>query len=92
VLNVSGMKVFPEEIEAAIERHPAVQRCRVTGASHEVLGTVPVAEVILQPDQALTQQTLIAWCRRSLSIYKIPVRVSFVDRLALTTSGKIRRV
>lgn len=92
VLNVSGMKVFPEEIEAAIELHPAVQRCRVTGASHDVLGTVPVAEIILKPGQSLTQQSLIAWSRRSLSIYKIPVRVSFVDRLALTASGKIRRV
>lgn len=92
VLNVSGMKVFPEEIEAVIERHPAVQRCRVTGHPHEVLGTVPIAEIILERGQALTQAALVAWCRQSLSVYKIPVRVSFVDRLVLTASGKIRRV
>ncbi|NJM36374.1 MAG: acyl--CoA ligase, partial [Akkermansiaceae bacterium] len=39
VLNINGMKVFPEEVEAAIEKHPSVLRCRVKGQSHSVLGT-----------------------------------------------------
>ncbi len=92
VLNVGGMKVFPEEVEAIVEKHPAVRRCRVTGFPHAVLGTVAVAEVILHDGDALEPRELIGWCRESLSIYKVPVRVKFVDELPLTASGKIRRV
>jgi long-chain acyl-CoA synthetase len=91
VLNVNGMKVFPEEVEVAIERHPAVRRCRVTGFSHALLGTVPSAEVILHDDKTLTARELTGWCRGALSIYKVPVRVTFVRELPVTASGKIRR-
>ena len=91
VLNVSGMKVFPEEVEAIIDKHPAVKCCRVAGFPHAMLGTVPVAEVILLAGETLTSRELIDWCRESLSIYKVPVRVKFVGELPLTASGKIRR-
>ena len=92
VLNVSGMKVFPEEVESVIERHPSVRRCRVLGLPHAVLGTVPIAEVILREGESLVARDLIRWCRKSLSVYKVPVRVRFVGQLPLTASGKIRRV
>lgn len=91
VLNVSGMKVFPEEVEAVLEQHPAVRRCQVKGIPHTVLGTVPVAEVILQDGEMPTPRDLIAYCREILSIYKVPVRVTFVEELSLTASGKVRR-
>ena len=92
VLNVSGMKVFPEEVEAVMERHPAVRRCRVTGVAHPILSTVPVAAVILHEGKNPSARELIGWCRESLSLYKVPVRVEFVEELPLTASGKIRRV
>jgi long-chain acyl-CoA synthetase len=92
VMNVSGMKVFPEEVEQVLERHPAVRRCRVTGAAHAVFGTVPVVSVIVAPGKTVTARELIAWCRESLSVYKVPVRVKFVDELPVTASGKIRRL
>lgn len=92
VLNVSGMKVFPEEVEGVLGRHPAVKLCRVSGAGHSVLGTVPVAEVVFEEGKSAEQKELIAWCRKSLSSYKVPARVKRVDALDLTASGKIRRV
>ncbi|MES2922310.1 MAG: class I adenylate-forming enzyme family protein [Verrucomicrobiota bacterium] len=92
VLNVGGMKVFPEEVEAVIEKHPAVNRCRVMGLPHAVLDTLPIAEVILHEGKTLAPRELIDWCRKSISIYKVPVRVTFVETLPLTASGKIRRV
>lgn len=91
VMNVNGMKVFPEEVEVILGKHPAVKCCRVAGFPHAMLGTVPVAEVILQAGVTLSSRELIHWCRESLSIYKVPVRVKFVDELPLTASGKIRR-
>ncbi len=90
-INVNGMKVFPEEVEAVLETHPAVRRCRVSGAAHPVLGTVPVAEVILETGEMGSARELIRWCRRLLSIYKVPSKVTFVENLPLTASGKIRR-
>lgn len=92
VLNVSGMKVFPEEVEQVLEQHPAVKRCRVIGAAHSVLGTVPVAEVILHNGETTVARELIRWCREAISAYKAPVRVTFVDELPMTASGKIRRI
>lgn len=92
VLNINGMKVFPEEVETMIESLPAVRRCRVSGFPHAVLGTVPVAEVILHPEEKITHRELIRCCRASLSAYKVPVRVKFVEALPLTDNGKIRRI
>ncbi|NJR43453.1 MAG: long-chain fatty acid--CoA ligase, partial [Akkermansiaceae bacterium] len=91
VLNINGMKVFPEEVEAVIEKHSSVQRCRIRGSTHGVLGTVTTAEVILKAGESLDARELINWCRRSLSVYKVPVKVKFVTELPLTASGKIRR-
>jgi long-chain acyl-CoA synthetase len=91
VLNVNGMKVFPEEVEKVVESLSAVKRCRVSGSPHAVLGTVPVAEVVLHPGAGVTARELIRRCRESLAAYKVPVRVNIVDSLPLTGSGKIRR-
>ena len=91
VINVSGMKVFPEEIEAVLNSHPAVAKSRVTGIDHPVFGTVPVAEVILAEGREVAVRDLTAWCRASLSAFKVPVRTKVVNELPLTASGKIRR-
>ncbi|RYD31484.1 MAG: hypothetical protein EOP87_14635, partial [Verrucomicrobiaceae bacterium] len=56
------------------------------------LGTVPHADVILRAGEAPKPRELIDWCRASLSVYKVPVRVRFVEDLPLTASGKIRRI
>jgi len=92
VLNIGGMKVFPEEVELVLNRHVAVESCRVFGVAHGVTGTLPVAEVILKDDANVTPRELIKWCREVLSVYKVPVRMQFVESLPTTASGKIRRV
>lgn len=92
VLNVNGMKVFPEEVEAVMEQHPKVRRCRVFGIEHAVLGTVPAAEVIAEASAEPTARELIAWCRKALSPYKVPLKIRFVKSLELTASGKVRRI
>jgi long-chain acyl-CoA synthetase len=84
------MKVFPEEIEAVLDRHPSVWRSRVIGREHPVLGTVPVAEVVAA-NGVLSPGDLKTWCRKSLSAYKVPVAFKRVDAVPLTASGKVRR-
>ncbi|MFM7078449.1 MAG: class I adenylate-forming enzyme family protein, partial [Bacteroidota bacterium] len=92
VINVSGNKVFPEEVEAVIEEIPQVKCCKVKGVPHVLTGELVQAEVVLKtgfhpPDQ----EEMIRFCRKHLSAYKVPQRILFVDQLETTGSGKTKR-
>jgi long-chain acyl-CoA synthetase len=91
VINLAGRKVFPEEIETVLNRHPAVRESRVFGATHPHLGETVEAEIILnQPDAGL--DSVRAFCREHLASYKIPTRFTVVNALPRTpVTGKIRR-
>ena len=92
VINVAGMKCFPEEVEAILAGHPYVQRVRVTGRPHPKLGAVPVADIVpTQMEKPPSLASLFSLCRTSLARYKIPVEFRFVENLPLTASGKIKR-
>ncbi len=90
VINVGGMKCFPEEIEAVLLGHPGVAAVRVVGRVHERFGAVPVAEIVPEGG-APSIPSLVAHCRAALAGYKVPVAFTFHDRLPQTASGKIRR-
>ncbi len=92
VINIAGMKAFPEEIEAILNTHPEVKRSRVLGRDHPQMGQIPVAEIIpADPTSPPKPVVLQKHCRQHLSAYKVPLRFSFVDSLPLTASGKIKR-
>lgn len=92
VINVAGMKVFPEEVERAINEHPAVIRSRVVGLDHPQMGQVPVAEIIpADPAAPPKPVELQRHCRTLLSAYKVPMRFKVVDSLPMTASGKLKR-
>jgi long-chain acyl-CoA synthetase len=91
VLNVAGHKVFPEEVAAVLERHPAVVRAGVDSRPHPLIGEavharLQVVDVSCPPDL----ETLRAHCRPYLSAYKIPVSIEVVEELEVTSSGKVR--
>jgi len=92
VINVGGMKCFPEEVEAVLTSHPSVKAARVLARPHAALGFVPVAEVIAETG---TESTLAAElkkrCQQRLSAYKVPLLFTCVTELPLTPSGKVRR-
>jgi long-chain acyl-CoA synthetase len=91
VINLAGRKVFPEEIETVLNRHPDVRESRVFGATHPHLGETVEAEIVLhQPDAGL--DSVRAFCREQLASYKIPTRFTIVNALPRTpVTGKIRR-
>ena len=90
VINLAGRKVFPEEIEAVLNRHPAVSESRVFGTPHRHLGETVEAEVAVRADVA--SDTLRDFCRAHLSVEKIPSRITIVPLIAKTVvTGKIRR-
>lgn len=93
VINVAGMKVFPEEVERVLDDHPAVLRSRVLGRAHPQMGQIPVAEIIpadpANPPKAIDLQR---HGRTLLSGYKVPLQYKIVASLPLTASGKLSRI
>jgi long-chain acyl-CoA synthetase len=92
VINVAGLKCFPEEIEAVLNAHPLVKESRVFARPHVETGSIPSAEIVpASPEQAVAAPALISHCRQHLAAYKIPLRYEFVAAVARTASGKILR-
>lgn len=92
LINVGGMKVFPEEVEAVLDSHPKVQRAMVEARLHPLYGEVPVARYIASAEGAPTTMEIRNHCRAKLAGYKIPLMFSVVTELPLTASGKLKRV
>lgn len=91
MINVSGNKVFPEEVEGVLNMHPAVELSKITGTQHTLMGEVVVAHVVLLPECYPTTDELMTWCRKQLSAFKVPQVIHFVSAIALTGSGKVVR-
>jgi acyl-coenzyme A synthetase/AMP-(fatty) acid ligase len=88
---VAGMKVFPEEVEAVLDRQEGVRESRVVGLAHARLGEVPCAEIVLAAGATLDARALAAACAHELSSFKVPVEFRVVDGVPRTPGGKIRR-
>jgi long-chain acyl-CoA synthetase len=90
VINVMGMKLFPQEVESLLDSHPAVAEAAVLREFDARLGEVPVARIVLKDTaRATTSDELLDFCRRHLATYKIPTRFDFVDALGKTATGKV---
>jgi long-chain acyl-CoA synthetase len=91
VINVAGHKVFPEEVAAVLDQHPAVLRSRVTTRPHPRLGEIVHAEVQLrEANSTAATEDILAFCRRRLSSYKTPASIDLVAEIGMTPSGKVR--
>jgi len=88
---VSGFNVYPNEIEAVATACPGVAECACVGVSDEKTGEALRLFVVKAPDADLGEQAVIDHCRASLTGYKVPRSVSFVDALPKSTVGKILR-
>jgi len=91
MINVSGNKVFPEEVENVLNMHEAVAQSKIFGNKHVLMGEIVEAKVVLNPGVEVTPEVLIAWCRQRLSTYKVPQVIHFVSEIETTGSGKIVR-
>jgi long-chain acyl-CoA synthetase len=91
VIHVAGHKVFPEEVAAVLDHHPAVLRSRISARPHAQMGEAIHAEVQLRPGQTATSpEDIIAFCRRRLSSQKVPASLEIVAEISTTSSGKVR--
>jgi acyl-coenzyme A synthetase/AMP-(fatty) acid ligase len=95
VINVGGLKINPEEVEAVINRHPGVALSRVSGRRNPITGAIVVADVVLDKglanDDSGFRDALLAFCRENLPAFKVPAMIRFVEKLDLTPAGKLAR-
>ena len=94
VIVCAGMKVFPEEVEEAINSFSGIAESLVWGREHPQYGQVPVANVVVKSgrDRGEIIGELREHCCGKLSSYKVPVEFCAVDSLARTASGKLVRI
>jgi acyl-CoA synthetase (AMP-forming)/AMP-acid ligase II len=98
VINVGGLKVYPEEVEAVLNADPRVRMSLVRARRNPITGAVVVADVVLAnpanaaaPDAELVKRDLLESCRRALAAHKVPAMVRFVPALEFTPAGKLVR-
>jgi fatty-acyl-CoA synthase len=91
MINASGFKVWPAEVEALMFRHPAVQEACVISARDSYRGETVKAIVVLRASHRgqVTEQDIVDWCRQNMAVYKVPRIVQFVDTLPKSGSGKV---
>jgi long-chain acyl-CoA synthetase len=88
----SGVEnIYPAEVEAVIQRHPAVQEVCVIGVPDEKWQQSVKAVVVLKPGATATEQEIIEHCRASIASYKKPRFVAFTESLPRNSSGAIDR-
>jgi acyl-coenzyme A synthetase/AMP-(fatty) acid ligase len=95
IINVGGLKVHPEEVEAIINQHPDVQMSLVKARANPITGAIVVAEVVRKPaadgDPDEFRKQILALCRDALPAHKVPANIRVVAALDVGVSGKLAR-
>ena len=91
MINASGMKVWPAEVEAMMYAHPDIQEACVIAAKDAHRGETVKAVVVLKPARRgqVSAEEITAWAREKMAAYKVPRVVEFVESLPKTATGKI---
>ncbi|MDM4765604.1 long-chain fatty acid--CoA ligase [Pelomonas sp. SE-A7] len=91
MINASGYKVWPSEVELLLYKNPAVQEACIISAKDEYRGETVKAVVVLRAEAKgkTTAEDLMAWSREHMAAYKVPRIVEFVDSLPKSGAGKV---
>jgi acyl-coenzyme A synthetase/AMP-(fatty) acid ligase len=100
IINVGGLKVYPEEVEAAINKHPAVRMSMVRSRKSPITGALVAADVVLKGEPDLSgegggiverKREILQICHANLAPHKVPATIRFVPALELAAAGKLAR-
>jgi fatty-acyl-CoA synthase len=91
MINASGFKVWPAEVEMLLYKHPAVQEACIIAARDEYRGETVKAVVVLRAEAKgkTSAEDIMAWARDHMAAYKVPKLVQFVEALPKSGSGKV---
>jgi len=93
MINYGGYKVWPREVEEVLYMHPKVRMAMVVGCPDDYYGEITKAFVVPK-DEAIgniTSEEIIAFCKKTMTTYKVPRLVEFRDSLPITAQGKMLR-
>lgn len=86
-----GYNIYPSEIEGYLEEHPAIREVAVIGIPDEKYGEDIMAFAVLDPDQEISEEEVIAYSQSRIAKFKCPSRVKFVEALPKTLVGKVQK-
>jgi long-chain acyl-CoA synthetase len=88
---VSGLKVYPNEVENVVTQHPDVLEAAVIGVDDDESGEVVKLFAVVREGADLTPESLRAWCKENMTAYKVPKFIEFRDDLPKSNVGKVLR-
>ena len=92
MIKSSGYSVFPEDVEALMNEHPAIKQTAVIGIPDQQKGEIIKAVVVLHPNHSnVTVEELKEWAKNHMAAYKAPKMVEIRESLPATSSGKVLR-
>ncbi len=93
MIKSSGFSVFPEDVEALMKEHEAIEQVAVIGVPDPMRGESVKAFIVLKPEYKgkVTEQEIIDWAKANMAAYKYPRSVEFRDELPATSAGKVLR-
>ncbi len=91
LINASGYKVWPNEVEEVLFEHPKIREAAVIGIPDETRGETVKAFVVLEPGHTATVDEIRTFCKEKMAVYKVPTHIDFVEDLPKTQVGKILR-
>src|SRR5216683_2620580 len=96
IINIGGLKVHPEEVEAVINRHPSVRMSLVKARKSPITGAIVVADIVVEaatgvPETEGLKNEILDSCREALARHKVPTVIRFVRALDISASGKLAR-
>jgi fatty-acyl-CoA synthase len=89
MINASGFKVWPAEVEAMMYQHPAVQECCIIAARDPYRGETVKAVIVRRPGSEAAPEDIMKWAHDKMAAYKVPKLVEFVDALPKSATGKV---
>jgi fatty-acyl-CoA synthase len=89
MINASGFKVWPAEVEAMMYQHPAVQECCIIAARDPYRGETVKAVIVRKPGADAAPEDIMQWAHAKMAAYKVPKMVEFVDALPKSATGKV---
>jgi long-chain acyl-CoA synthetase len=89
MVNVSGFKVYPTEVENVIYQHPAVAEVAIYGIPDSFKGEIVKANIVLKAGHVITEQQIIDFSYERMAAYKVPHVIEFVDSLPKNPAGKV---
>ncbi|MDB5765076.1 MAG: long-chain fatty acid--CoA ligase [Herminiimonas sp.] len=89
MINASGFKVWPAEVEAMMYQHPAIQECCIIAAHDSYRGETVKAVIVTKPGVDADAEEIMQWAHEKMAAYKAPRIVEFVDALPKSATGKV---